>query len=177
MGYTPFGTMGVGPDGSVYSYLTDNGNGLFTIIRLDPADGELVDESVPLQFDFPLTPRMAIDANGRVFVTNGSFPSGALFSFDADLTSRWSVNITNVNLGGPAIGEDGILIVCGIGSDVRAYQTMIPGDLNGDGVVGVADFLILLGSWGPCPDCNDCPADIDGNCTVRSEEHTSELQH
>ena len=42
----------------------------------------------------------------------------------------------------------------------------IPGDINGDGVVGVADFLILLGDWGPCADCNDCPADIDGNCAV-----------
>ena len=37
------------------------------------------------------------------------------------------------------------------------------GDLDGDGVVGVADLLILLGNWGTCGDCKDCPADIDGN--------------
>ena len=42
----------------------------------------------------------------------------------------------------------------------------IPGDLDGDGSVGVKDLLILLGSWGLCPDCNDCPADIDGDCSV-----------
>ncbi len=42
----------------------------------------------------------------------------------------------------------------------------IPGDLDGDGSVGVTDLLILLASWGPCPDCKDCPADIDGSCTV-----------
>ena len=42
----------------------------------------------------------------------------------------------------------------------------IPGDLDGDGVVGVKDLLILLGEWGPCDDCNDCVADIDGDCTV-----------
>ncbi|MEE8155106.1 MAG: hypothetical protein V3T53_09170, partial [Phycisphaerales bacterium] len=125
-----------------------------------------VDESEPLQFDFPLQPRMAIDADGKVFVTNGSFPSGALFSLNADLTSRWSVNITNVNLGGPAIGEDGILIVCGIGSDVRAYQTTLLGDLDGDGSVGASDLLILLVSWGRCPDCNDCVADLNGDCSV-----------
>lgn len=41
-----------------------------------------------------------------------------------------------------------------------------PGDLNGDGVVGVADLLILLVNWGPCADCNDCPADLGGDCTV-----------
>ncbi len=40
------------------------------------------------------------------------------------------------------------------------------GDLDGDGHVGVKDLLILLGSWGPCADCKDCPADLDGDCIV-----------
>ena len=158
--------MGVGPDGSVYSYLTDNDAGLFTLVRLNPSDGGLLDESEPMQFDFPLTPRMAIDAEGKVFVTNGSFPSGALFSLNADLTLRWSVNITNVNLGGPAIGEGGVLLVCGVGSDVRAYQSIIVGDLDGDGSVGAADLLTLLASWGSCDDCKNCPADLNSDCTV-----------
>ena len=44
----------------------------------------------------------------------------------------------------------------------------IPGDLDGDGVVGIIDFLELLASWGPCPQpCPPtCPADLDGDCTV-----------
>ena len=41
------------------------------------------------------------------------------------------------------------------------------GDLNQDGRVGVADLLMLLASWGPCPDPPDpCPADLDGNGIV-----------
>ena len=37
-----------------------------------------------------------------------------------------------------------------------------PADLDMDGSVGVKDLLILLGSWGPCPDPPaDCPADFD----------------
>jgi hypothetical protein len=41
------------------------------------------------------------------------------------------------------------------------------GDLNGDGVVGINDFLLLLGAWGPCPDPPaPCPADLDGDGTV-----------
>ncbi len=40
------------------------------------------------------------------------------------------------------------------------------GDLNGDCEVGVSDLLILLASWGPCDDCDDCPADLNGNCVV-----------
>ena len=36
-------------------------------------------------------------------------------------------------------------------------------DLDGDDAVGVADLLILLGSWGPC---EGCPADIDNDGIV-----------
>jgi hypothetical protein len=41
-------------------------------------------------------------------------------------------------------------------------------DLNGDGVVDVGDFLILLAQWGPCADpCPPfCLGDFDGDCTV-----------
>jgi probable HAF family extracellular repeat protein len=42
------------------------------------------------------------------------------------------------------------------------------GDLNGDGVVGVNDFLLLLAVWGPCPDpCPpSCLGDLDADCAV-----------
>ncbi len=43
-----------------------------------------------------------------------------------------------------------------------------PGDVDGDGVVGITDFLALLAAWGPCPD--PCPphcfADVNTDCTV-----------
>ncbi len=41
-----------------------------------------------------------------------------------------------------------------------------PGDLNGDGSVGVPDLLLLLGLWGQCVDVRDCPADLDGDGSV-----------
>ncbi len=44
------------------------------------------------------------------------------------------------------------------------------GDLDGDGIVGTTDLLILLGMWGPCGDCNDCNADLDGDCVVGSTD-------
>ena len=40
------------------------------------------------------------------------------------------------------------------------------GDLDGDGIVGIVDFLALLAAWGPCDNCDDCPADLDGDCEV-----------
>lgn len=117
LGYVPFGTFGVGPDGSVYSYSQSD-----EVIRIDPLNGNIINTSeITLGGDFS-QPRMAIDAHGYVFVTNGGFTGGALHSFNPDLTLRWSENITNVNVGGPAIGNNGTLIVCGTGTNVRAYE-------------------------------------------------------
>jgi hypothetical protein len=42
-----------------------------------------------------------------------------------------------------------------------------PGDVDNDGIVGIEDFLAVLGAWGPCPDPPAaCPADVDGDCEV-----------
>jgi len=38
-----------------------------------------------------------------------------------------------------------------------------PGDINGDGVVGVDDLLIMLSQWGSC---SGCSGDLDGNGEV-----------
>ena len=55
--------------------------------------------------------------------------------------------------------------------EVDAFVDVAPAfdaaDLNMDGAVGAADLLILLASWGACPDPPaDCPADIDGDGSV-----------
>ncbi len=44
----------------------------------------------------------------------------------------------------------------------------IPGDIDEDGFVGINDFLLLLGLWGPCSDpCPpSCPADLNDDCNV-----------
>jgi hypothetical protein len=41
-------------------------------------------------------------------------------------------------------------------------------DLDGDGIVGIGDLLMMLASWGPCvrPCIASCPADLDGDCEV-----------
>ncbi len=45
--------------------------------------------------------------------------------------------------------------------------TRIPGDLDGDGAVGINDFLDLLAAWGPCPSCPPfCTGDVNFDCEV-----------
>ncbi|MHC4383809.1 MAG: sialidase family protein [Planctomycetota bacterium] len=42
-------------------------------------------------------------------------------------------------------------------------------DVNGDGIVGIFDFLTVLNTWGACLDCGTqgaCPADFDGDCEI-----------
>ena len=30
----------------------------------------------------------------------------------------------------------------------------------------ISDLLEVITGWGPCPDCNDCPADLNNDCSV-----------
>ena len=47
------------------------------------------------------------------------------------------------------------------------FDLSIPGDLDGDGSVGIRDLLILFANWGPCPVPPDpCPADLNGDGSV-----------
>jgi outer membrane protein assembly factor BamB len=119
--YIPFSSSGIGLDGSVYSYSRSG-----KVIRIDPITGTITDSSQVILYGNASYPRMSIDAAGIVNVTNGGFSDGAFFSFNANLTLRWQTPITNVFIGGPLIGWDGTLVICGIGSDIRAYR----GDLT-----------------------------------------------
>jgi hypothetical protein len=110
----------VGPAGDVY--MMGPGN---LLQRLDPATGAVLGT-------FPLgassSVRMATDGLGHLFVSNGEFASGRVYGFEADLTPRWSVPVTNVNIGAPALGRDGALVVAGVGTDLRVFRNPLAQD-------------------------------------------------
>jgi hypothetical protein len=150
-----------GPDGSVYMLGPD-----LTIQRRDPDTGGLLDESMSVAADF-LGPRMAADRDGRVFLSNGSFSDGRFYSFNPDLTPRWDVPVTNINIGAPAIAHDGTLIVAGVGSDVRAYRTeRCVADFNNDGSVNTQDVLAFLNAW----TAGDPRADLNGDGATDTQD-------
>jgi hypothetical protein len=55
-------------------------------------------------------------------------------------------------------------------SRTRAWDVSVTviGDINGDLVVNLQDFLLLLAQWGPCFNACPpaCPGDFNGDCTV-----------
>ncbi len=170
--YVPFSSFAVGPDGSVYTYdIADNGDTFdLTILRLDPATGSTLDTSPTLVTDSASGQRIAIDAAGKVFLTNGGYSDGALYALDADLTLRWSVPVPGVNVGGPVIGQGGVLVVCGTGNNVFAYQSDTAGDMNCDGalnnldipafVMALLDPNLFLTNY---PGCDPDRGDLNGD--------------
>ncbi|MBL9030634.1 MAG: PQQ-like beta-propeller repeat protein [Phycisphaerae bacterium] len=116
----------------------------YLIERRRLSDGMVLATSAVVVNDY--SQRMAVDALGRLFYSNGEFGVSRFHSFNADLTERWSVPIPNVNIGAPAIGRDGTLVIAG--TDVlRAYRTPRPAcDANCDQsttppVLNVNDFV------------------------------------
>jgi outer membrane protein assembly factor BamB len=168
MGYTPFGSHAIGADGSVYTYETTPVAGSttnLTIKRRDPMTGAETGASLPIVCDYPADPRMSVDAAGRMFLTNGSFGNGRLYSLNADLSERWNVAVPNVNTSGPIIGQGGIVVVCGVGTDVRAFKTenAQPCYANCDAstiapILNVNDFTCFLNRFAAGESLANCDA-------------------
>ncbi len=107
--------FGVGPDGSVYMVTPGP-----RLSRIDPDDGSVISQSAVLEGY--TAARIATGADGTVYFSNGGFAGGRFYAFAPDLTLLWDTAVPNINIGGPAIGQGGVLVVCGVGTDVRAYR-------------------------------------------------------
>ena len=105
IGWFPFSTSGEGPDGSIYTYSSQG-----ELIRLNPADGSILNISPPFLFDEIHSPRLAIDNSGQIFVTNGGL-NGTIYSFNPDLTLSWANNVGILNHSGPALADNGTLVI------------------------------------------------------------------
>ena len=122
------------------------------------------------------------------FATGLSFGTGCFSVISQDIVchangTAFTVNIEGLNAcaggtsmftftaSGGAVGEElcfTVLVNDGGFCCSTEICVTVPNcrDLNGDYIVSLIDFLILLANWGPCLDCNSCPADFDGDCSV-----------
>jgi outer membrane protein assembly factor BamB len=143
---------GVGLDGSIYTF-----NPLGEFVRLDPFSGlELGNAGVyaPAAGN-NLSAKTAVDAQGRVYLSNGwaSSPAnqGRLWAFTPDLTQvLFTLTFARPNNGGPALGGDGSLVMCDL-AGVYAYREPISSYCTaGTSANGCAATLSATGA----PDAN-----------------------
>jgi hypothetical protein len=157
-GWTTTSEYASAADGSVFII-----NPAYQIEKRDPSTGAVLATSTTVVNDY--SQRMAVDALGRLFLSNGEFGVSRLISFNADLTERWNIAIPgNVNIGAPAIGLDGTLIVATTTS-VIAYRTpRVSCYANCDGstvapILNALDFSCFLSRYA----AGDPYANCDGS--------------
>ena len=80
-------------------------------------------------------------------------------------TSQFRIRFTASDTDPQSVVEAG---VDGVELTVIECDEGLLGDIDGDGIVGINDFLRLLGEWGVCPKpCPpSCMADLDDDCNV-----------
>ena len=111
--------FGVGPDSSVY---IPRGRKLF---RLDHRTGAALDSSPPLTAADDLVPRIAVDRDGFLFVSTGTYSGGGIRCLTPSLDTVWSDPMSSTYYTGPALGFGGITVVAGPGSTIKAYQPTV----------------------------------------------------
>ncbi len=162
------GTIEVSADGTTWFEIAGaHVDGLYpTVGYLDAGPYDGVPGAEPSDFTRPVDPALTtadfngLDLAGILAVYAGSGGGAGIDLASAGLAEACCVRITNPGV--PARTPS---------LEIDAFADVAPvfaaADLDMDGVVGITDFLILLGAWGPCPDPPlECPADLDDSGDV-----------
>ncbi len=162
------GLIEVSGDGVVWFEITGvEADGLFpTVGYLDAGQYDTEPGTVHSDFTLPVDPTLAIadftglDNTAILTLYAGSGGGAGVDIGAVGLAAVCCVRITNP-------GEPAETPACEIDAFSDVSPVFAAADLDMDGVVGITDFLLLLGAWGPCPDPPlECPADLDDSGDV-----------
>jgi uncharacterized membrane protein len=118
---------------------------------------DIADDGTMVGFDYAMTSRIAWI----------KFPGEDPINFRNYLANELGVEGLPVNIDVlQAISTNGRVIVGHNGPFSNGFVVNIPAsaDIDGDGVVGFQDLLLILAAWGPCG--TPCPEDLDGDSIV-----------
>jgi len=161
-------TVEVSPDGVAWFEITGaHADGLYpTVGYLDAGPYDGVPGVVPSDFTLPVDPALrttdftGLDLAGILALYTGSGGGAGVDIGSVGLAAVCCVRITHP-------GDPAETPACEVDAFADVAPVFAAADLDMDGVVGITDFLMLLGAWGPCPDPPlECPADLDGNGDV-----------
>ena len=110
--------------------------------------------------------RTMIAHNGALYASGDGFSSlapGVHRSVDGVTWMQLDAGLGATPVASLAVA-DGTLFAGTVASGVWVLGS--PSDLDGDGIVGTTDLLLMLGAWGACPPKGACPADLDGDGLV-----------
>lgn len=111
------GHLAVGLGGSLYC---PDGRQL---VRLDPLTGAELDRSAALTTSANLNPKVAVGADGTVYVGNSGGADGMLYALSPTLSLLWSTPVNGMTYGGPALGLGGALAVSGSGTLLKVFRS------------------------------------------------------
>lgn len=128
-----------------------------TIQKRDAVSGSLAGESAFSVDSY--APRLAVDGEGRLFGVASVANAPRIFSLNADMTTRWNIAASgSPNIGGPAFGPGGFLVVA-TSTGITAFRTpACAADCDGNGSLSPADFTCFLAKYR----AGDPGADCDG---------------
>jgi hypothetical protein len=128
--------MTFSPDGTLYVSDT-SGDGTSDLFVVDPATG---DASLHVTIDRNSVAGLDFGADGVLYGTDNQTDT----VITIDLGSGTATEVCPFGLG---FGHPTLELAPGVGGPGPDCAA----DLDGDGVVGITDFLALLAHWGPCP--------------------------
>jgi len=101
-------------------------------------------------------------------ITDGSWTEqvidlSAIADGQSDVQIRWVMGSTDSSWQFSGWNIDDVQIVA------VAPSEGVPGDIDGDGMVGTNDLLMVIAAWGPCPP-GPCDADLNGDGVVGADD-------
>jgi outer membrane protein assembly factor BamB len=124
--------FGVDHEGNVL--MMDNGR----IYRLSRLDGSPLDST---SITGIVSGRIVVGADSTVYAND---TDGKYYAFTYDLqTLKWQLNLSGNYYAGPALSKEGIMVVCGSGSSIKAYQ--FPGPHAPVADFAASDYKIYTG--------------------------------
>ena len=178
--------FGIDADPNFVASADFNNDGLIDLVTVNDDDGP-TGGSVTVLLNNPPPEASCLGITSEQVVCHGD---GSTFTYTVEGINACTgaLDTFTFTASGGAVGEDFCftLLVATDGFCCTTEQCVtVPDcspacDLDGDGVVGITDFLALFVAWGPCSDCatpQACPADFDGDCAVGITDLLTLLEH